>query len=310
MSAYGFSSPAATNNKPSGIASIVTDIATGTAHSQTLTDLKDGKFTQTHLFEKNQTGMERVHAIQAEASWKYMITNGSNVQLLSTWAQGFHNTALNLVNADVVVFGNSTVGHNGVPKWRLVVEGGPQQARYVEMMLKRIGVVGSATASVYDNDILWSTFTSAGDTALFAAQASRSSSGMKTFAVRNTGESNFEVIGSIKNCKFYATLDCDEDEEGRYTPRGTISIEYSVDVMDFTPTSLAVLDTFHQVASNDVQFKLMEELLISCVDNLGAVADPTLDGDADKGAIMRFHGSGIVTLANWAGLFSGGDIVP
>ena len=55
------------------------------------------------------------------------------------------------------------------------------QSRYVEMMLKRHAVIASATASIYDNDILWSSFSSAASTELFSGASYRSPSGVKSF---------------------------------------------------------------------------------------------------------------------------------
>jgi hypothetical protein len=228
--------------------------------------------------------------------------DGTNLPLLANWAGGFHNSSLNLINGDVVVFGNSTVGHNGVPKWRLVIGGNTSEDRYVEMMLKRTAVIASATSSIIDNDIIWSTFTSAGDGGLFTGAAYRSPAGIKTFSVQ--GVDTYESLGPIKDANFTATLQCDEDSEGRYIPRNTVLIEYSVDVMDLSPTSLAVLDTFNQYASVDCKFALMDNVVITCADILGAVADPMIDGDVDKGGTIRFHGSGEILLSAWAALFS------
>jgi hypothetical protein len=298
---FGFASPAAANSLPSGIASVVTDLIG--SKSDTLTDLSDTKFTQTHSFLKDQYGRERVHALVAEASWKWHLMDVTYIKLLSTFCGGYHNTMLNLINGDKVVFGDTNYGHNGTIKCRLVIGGGTSADRYVEMSVKRHGVVGSTVETVYDNDLLWGSLTSAASGALFTGGLGyRSPGGIVKFEVR--GVDTYEELGDIQDASFNATFQCDEDSQGRYIPRNTVAIDYSVDVKNLHPTgSVNLLDTFHQYPLPYTRFTLIDGVVITCADKLGAVIDPTLDGDVDKAGILRIHGSGEILLSAWSGMF-------
>jgi hypothetical protein len=246
--------------------------------------------------------MEKQFGSLIEASWKYLLTDQNGCSGLATFV-GDHKMAVNFINGDVVVFGNSTVGGVGAIKWRLVIEGDADADRYVEMMVKRAAITTNAAAGILDHDIIWSTFTSAGSSGLLTT-TKVVPSGFKTLGLRNTGETNFETVGPIRAGKFTAELLCDDDSEKRYVSRNIVKVSVECDIMDTSPTSLAVLDTFGDVASNDLKITFTDNQIFTAADFIGTTYKVENQNDADGNAIWKFKGEGVVLTSGWAALWS------
>ena len=299
MAALGFTAGAATNNRTAAITSVVADILTPYTETMTSSQIYDGKFRQKPNARKKSIGSERVHGFTATAEWKYMLANGTNIPLLVGLSNAASYVNVNFVNGDNAVFGNSTVGDNGVIKWKLVVDGDGDKDRYVQMQVQRSGLYTGGSA-YYDSDDLWGSFTPGVNSPLFTG-TTYPPSGIKTFEIRATD--TWETLGNIRNTKFSAEMMCDVDSQLRYVPRN-IHIEYAIEVMDFTATSLSVLDSFHDLASVDTRFTLMEGAIFTGADILGGMAEVVVEGDSDKDAFMLFTGSGDIQSSAFAALWS------
>jgi hypothetical protein len=299
MAGLGFSGSAVNNNKSAGISSVNFAVDT---YVDTLSQIYDGIFKQVPYSRKKQIGAERAHGFLATAEWKYMLANKVNIALLSTLntTGGSMEVNLNFINGDNAVLGDTTVGDVGAIKWKLVIEGNADKDRYIQMMVQRAGVYTGNLASNFDNDSLFGSYTPGVAAALFTG-TSVQSSGASAFAIRATD--TYESLGRLQDVKLTAELICDEDAEKRYVPRN-IHIEYDISVMDVTSTSLAVLDSYHDLTSVDQKFTFMDGTIFSPVDQLGGLIDVIVDGDSDKNAIIKCHGSGDILQSAWAALWS------
>jgi hypothetical protein len=297
MASLGFTASAITNNRTSGFTS-VNDEWSGNA--ETLTQIRDGIFRMTPFASKRSIGTERAHGFLAYAEWKFLLASYANVILLPSSSTGGHTTNINFIGGDNAVFGNATVGDNGGLKWKLVINGDADSDRFIQMQVQRAGVYTGAAAANFDSDALWGSFTPAAPAAFWTGTA-KASSGTSSFEIRATD--TYESLGRIKDVNFTAELMCDEDSEKRYVPRN-IHIEYEVSIMDFTAASMAVLDSYHDLASVDHKFTFMDGLIFTPVDQLGGLIEVLIEGDSDKNVILKAKGSGDMLTSAFAALWS------
>lgn len=297
MAALGFTASAITNNRTSGFTSVNDEWSSS---AETLTQIRDGIFRMTPLASKRSIGTERAYAFLAYAEWKYLLANEANIALLPSLATGAHTTNINFVNGDNAAFGNATVGDNGGLKWKLVINGDADSDRFIQMQVQRAGVYTGAAAANFDSDALWGSFTPAAQVPFWTG-TTKVTSGASKFEIRATD--TYESLGRIRDVNFTAELMCDEDSEKRYVPRN-IHIEYEISVMDFTAASLAVLDSYHDLASVDHIFTFMDGAIFTPVDQLGGTIEVLSEGDSDKNVVLKCKGSGDIQTSAWAALWS------
>lgn len=307
MAGIGFSAKSPANNKVAGFTSVVVNSGTSyTVNKDTMTHIYEGEFSKTPYAYKKSNGSEVIKGFLAKASWKYNVVNLANIQALDNMSVD-SVVGINLINGGTRAFGNAS-SPSGVPKWKLTLDGDSDKDAFIEWQIQRAGIYTGVVAADFDNDMLFGALPSlAGSALLDETAVTRSPSGVRTFYTGGvSGATTYDLtaVGEIQNTKFSAELMCAMDSELRYVPRN-VHIEYAIDVLDTTGTTLNLLDTHSDLDTYNVKFDFMGECVFTAGTGvLGAVPQVLDAGDSDKDSLVRWTGSGDVLISSFAALWA------